>query len=93
VVTPLLLWSFQSVRLLPLNMNCVDMQPDPALIEKQKQEQMLRKQRAEQIRVRKLSGYRSVIEAQRGGDEEDDPNAGGRPVEADDGAAAVESLG
>lgn len=28
-----------------------DMQPDPALIEKQKQEQMIRKQRAEQMRV------------------------------------------
>ena len=69
------------------------MQPDPALIEKQKQETLYRRQRAEQMRVRNKSGYSLILEAQRRGVEKTGTDGGGRPVETDDGPSALKSLG
>ena len=68
------------------------MQPDPALIEKQKQETLYRRQRAEQMRVRNRGGYSLILEAQRRGVEKTGTDGGGRLVETDDGPSALKSL-
>ncbi len=72
------------------------MQPDPGLIEKQKMEQMIKRQRLEQLGVRTVLNYLIAfryVEKEGGRDEEEQDDGGRASEAADHGDTKHESMG